>query len=322
MTYRILLLSIIVFSFVLSCEDEKITNPKPDVVSPHITSIEPDSAYIGDIVTIIGTGFGTTQDTSKVSFTGADATDFISWDSTEIKVNVPTGTQSGKVFVIVNGLKSNEVDFWVKNNPFIKDTVKICNQVWMTKNLDVDHYRNGEPIPEVRDAKEWGNLKTGAWCYYNNDPELGKIYGRLYNWYAVNDPRGLAPEGWHVPSDDEWKQLEICLGMSPSFADEYGYRGTNEGGKLKTIGTIEAGDGLWISPNTGATNESGFSALPGGWRNGNGAFNNAGYVSYYWSPRESGAKTDWVRGLLSGRANIDRIDHSKNIGFSVRCVKD
>jgi uncharacterized protein (TIGR02145 family) len=85
--------------------------------------------------------------------------------------------------------------------------VKIGDQIWMTENLNVDHYRNGDPIPEVKDPVEWAKLKTGAWCYYDNEPENGKKYGKLYNWYAVNDPRGLEPEGWHVPTNTEFDKL-------------------------------------------------------------------------------------------------------------------
>jgi len=117
----------------------------------------------------------------------------------------------------------------------------------MCKNLDVDHYRNGDPIPEVQDSAQWVNLKTGAWCYYNNSDSLGKIYGKFYNWYAVNDPRRLAPIGYHVPSDAEWTVLSTFLG---------GNKGS--GGKMKETDTTH-----WSSPNKGATNSSGFTALPG-----------------------------------------------------------
>jgi uncharacterized protein (TIGR02145 family) len=106
------------------------------------------------------------------------------------------------------------------------DIITICNQVWMTKNLEVDHYRNGDIIPNITNPTEWRNLKTGAWCFYNNDSAIGKIYGKLYNWYAVNDPRGLAPNGWHISSYEEWVELQDCLG---------GY--FEAGGKMKMIGT-------------------------------------------------------------------------------------
>ena len=316
MTNRILLLSIIVFSFLLSCEEDELNYPQPDAVSPHITSIIPDAAYIGNIVTIIGRGFGTTQVTSKVSFTGSDAIEYSVWNNTVIIVKVPVGAQSGKVSVTVMELKSNEVDFWVKTSPPKPVTVKIGDQVWMTKNLDVDHYRNGDSIPQVKDSDIWVNLKTGAWCYYNNDPAMGKMYGKLYNWYAVNDPRGLASEGWHIPSDAEWKELEMCLGMSQSEADKYGDRGANVGGKLKSTGTIDGGD-------VGATNEIEFSAHPGGNRSNNGTFSSIGDYGDWWSSTANGeTKYAWRRYLNFSSTNISRYYNNKGNGFSVRCVRD
>jgi uncharacterized protein (TIGR02145 family) len=176
----------------------------------------------------------------------------------------------------------------------------------MKKNLDVDHYSNGEPIPEVKDPTEWSNLKTGAWCYYNNDPANGAIYGKLYNRYAVNDPRGLAPKGWHIPSEAEWTELENYLGGKDVA-----------GGKLKETGTAH-----WQNPNTGATNESGFSALPGGWRNYNGAFGSVGYYGLWWSSTESDATDAWYRGMGCSYAAIGRGDDGKGSGFSVRCLRD
>ena len=319
MTNRILLLSILVFSLLFSCEDEGKNHPKPDAVSPHITSIEPDSAYIGDIVTIIGTGFGATHDTSKVSFTGVDAIVFTSWGSTEIKVKVPVGVQNGKVSVTVNGIKSNEVDFCLKTNTVQYDIVKTCEQVWMSKNLDVDHYRNGDPIPEVTDPTEWENLKTGAWCYYNNDSAMGNIYGKLYNWYAVNDPRGLAPEGWHVPSDSEWKELEISLGMSRSEAGKMYWRGTGQGSKLAGRTDLWNESDLKRNTNFGL---SGFSALPGGWRYYTGTFNVIGSSGYWWSETESDATYAWFRYMSHDYTHIGRHYGYKEFGFSVRCVRD
>ncbi len=147
--------------------------------------------------------------------------------------------------ICISCKKDNSTD--PDNNNY--GTVTIGTQVWMTRNLDVDHYRNGDPIPEVKSASLWKSLTTGAWCYFKNDKDSGVTYGKLYNWYAVNDPRGLAPVGWHIPSDAEWSTLSAYLG-GDSIA----------GGKLKESGTSH-----WNIPNTGATNVSGFSALPGGW---------------------------------------------------------
>ncbi|MEI6090236.1 MAG: fibrobacter succinogenes major paralogous domain-containing protein [bacterium] len=191
---------------------------------------------------------------------------------------------------------------------FIPNTcteVVIGTQTWMCKNLDVDHYRNGDPIPQIKDTTKWAKLKTGAWCYYNNDPALGAIYGKLYNWYAVNDSRGLAPEGWHVPSDAEWTTLFTYL-RSESIA----------GGKLKESGTTH-----WKSPNIGATNETGFSALPGG-RLYAGKFSNNVVEGWWWSSTECYMSLAFYRYLkFSSPALFDFYDEREN-GFSVRCVKN
>jgi uncharacterized protein (TIGR02145 family) len=153
--------------------------------------------------------------------------------------------------------------------------VNYCGKDWTARNLDVTTYRNGDPIPQVTDPEQWRQLKTGAWCYYNNDPANGAIYGKLYNWYAVTDPRGLAPRGWHVPFRTEWQVMKsLVYNMTPAG---------QIGGKMKSTGTIEAGTGLWYAPNTGATNLSGFTGLPGGLRQFNGVFGALGRACGWWS---------------------------------------
>jgi len=196
-------------------------------------------------------------------------------------------------------------------------TVLIGDQCWMAENLKVTHYRNGDPIPNVTDAGEWGGLSTGAYCDYDNDEGNVDTYGRLYNWYVVDDSHNIAQEGWHVPSDSEWKQLEMYLGMSQEEADTTGWRGTDEGGKLKEAGTTH-----WQSPNTGATNESGFTALPGGYRNTGSSFYGMGLMAYFWSSTEGGRYGTWVRYLDFSSSQINRSYFTKRFGFSVRCVKD
>lgn len=183
----------------------------------------------------------------------------------------------------------------------------ICCQSWMTTNLDVDRYRNGDPIPHVTDPAAWAVLTTGAYCYYNNDSATyAADYGKLYNWYAVNDPRGLAPEGWHVPTHFEWTTLTDCLG-GLSVA----------GGLMKETGTTH-----WLSPNTDATNFSGFTGLPGGSRNGVGTFGSFGYYGGWWSSTEYSSVNAWGRFLdySSGFVYVS-YDYKQN-GFSVRCLRD
>ena len=196
-------------------------------------------------------------------------------------------------------------------------TVKIGRQIWMAENLKVTHYRNGDPIPNVTDGNEWHYLSTGAYCEYDNYPVNVKTYGRLYNWFAVADRRKIAPKGWHVPTDEEWKQLEMYLGMSQADANADGKRGTDEGGKLKEAGTMH-----WRSPNAGATNESGFSALPGGYQYGVRGFDYIGIWAYLWSSSESNDSHAWYRCLVCSQSHIQRLEYDKQLGFSVRCVRD
>ena len=199
----------------------------------------------------------------------------------------------------------------------VYQTVTIGEQIWMMENLKVTHYRNGDPIPCVTDGGTWSGLTTGAYCNYDNDEHNVATYGRIYNWYAVDDSRNIAPEGWHVPTDEEWKQLEIYLGMSQSVADQLSWRGTDEGGKLKETGTTH-----WNSPNTGATNESGFSALPGGFRASFGTFYYLGDIADFWSSTESTSSHGFNRALDNDNSDIYRGYEYKYFGVSVRCVKD
>ena len=192
--------------------------------------------------------------------------------------------------------------------PVSMPTIQIGNQLWMEKNLNTSFYRNGDTIPYVTDATEWEGLTTGAWCYYNNDPANGEIYGKLYNWYAVNDNThgGLAPLGWHVPTDAEWTTLTTTLG------------GTSvAGGKMKMAGTTK-----WGSPNSGATNSSGFAGLPGGLRFNNGSFNGVGLNGYWWSSTEYYTAGAWYRNLFYNNSNVYRNFISEADGFSVRCLRD
>jgi len=201
----------------------------------------------------------------------------------------------------------------------IYKTVKIGDQWWMAENLKVTQYRNGDQIPNITDGTEWMNLRTGAYCAWENDSIYSSVYGYLYNWYAVDDSRNIAPNGWHVPTDDEWKTLEKYLGMSQFGVDREGWqRGTNEGGKLKEAGTIH-----WESPNTGATNESGFSALPSGWRlRYEGTFFYLGYNANFWTSTESDALSAWYRFLTYKDSYVYRWDCSKPYGYSIRLVMD
>lgn len=190
-----------------------------------------------------------------------------------------------------------------KNNA---ESIKIGGQTWATANLNVSNFRNGDTIPEAKTVEEWvkaGEAAKPAWCYYNNDTANGKKYGKLYNWYVVNDKRSLAPNGWHVASDKEWAKLIDYLG-GESVA----------GAKIKSAeGWKENGNG---------TNTSQFAALPGGYRFKNGVFNAIGYFGSWWSSSESYTYSAWFRSIRYDDGGIYRNNYGKQDGFSVRCIKD
>ena len=194
-------------------------------------------------------------------------------------------------------------------------TTKIGEQVWMAENLATTKYNDGTTIPNVTSDSQWADLSAPAYCWYDNDEASYKdTYGALYNWYAVETGK-LCPDGWHVPSDEEWKELEMFLGMSQEDADTTGWRGTDEGDKLK----VESG---WNSDGNG-TDDYGFTALPGGYRNGgSGYFNDEGSYGYWWSSAEYSTSGAWRRSLSYSRSNVRRYLDYRQSGFSVRCVRD
>jgi len=186
-------------------------------------------------------------------------------------------------------------------------TIVIDTQVWLVENLKTTTFLNGDPIPNVPDTAVWRQLSEGAYCNYNNDENYAAKFGRLYNWFSVNDSRKLAPVGWHVPGDSEWNTLVTSLG---------GY--DIAGGKMKTTGT-----GYWQSPNTGATNEIGFTGMPGGRRYYyDGTFIKMGELGFIWSASEDEVVYGGVGILHYNTAELEGDSYSKPNGMSVRCLKD
>lgn len=189
-------------------------------------------------------------------------------------------------------------------------TVTVGSQTWITKNLNVDHFANGDPIAEAKTAEEWKRAShnlTPAWCYFDNDPTNGRRYGRLYNWYAVDDPRGLAPKGWHVPSDAEWTAITDYLGGEA------------------TAGTQLKSTSLWADykgANGNGNNKTGIAGLPGGFRLTDGTFFNMGKYGYWWSSTEVIPGRAWFRCLYYNSGNVFRIKYREGCGYSVRCVRD
>jgi uncharacterized protein (TIGR02145 family) len=185
------------------------------------------------------------------------------------------------------------------------DVIKIGNQLWMKENLKVSKYRNGEAIPTGLVNSEWANTNKGAYAIYNNENANNNIYGKLYNWYAVNDSRGLCPRGWHIPSDNEWTTLTNYLG-GESIA----------GGKMKSTVTT-----FWSYPNTVAANVSSFSALPGGFRF-DGSFGGIRGYAFFWSATARDGYSAWYRNLSSSNRDAYRSTYDKSVGASVRCLSD
>lgn len=202
----------------------------------------------------------------------------------------------------------------------VYETVKIGKQWWMAENLRVTNYQDGTPILKVIDGKEWTELTTSAYCAYENDYENIIPYGLLYNWYATVDERNICPEGWHVPTDEEWKELEMHLGMSQEDADGTSLRGKDIGGMLKQTG-IE----YWKEPNTGATNVTGLSIIPSGVRPGDtaysGQFSYKGFRAPIWTSSEQDENSGLHRTILYNHSDIDRLVHGKADGLSVRCIQ-
>ncbi|MFC2086268.1 FISUMP domain-containing protein [Bacteroidota bacterium] len=242
-----------------------------------------------------------------------------------------TESKTNYITVISVGWETGTVNDYDENT---YNTIKIGDQWWMAENLKTSHYANGTEIQLVENTNDWDNLgyTDKAYCYYDNSSMNAYTYGALYKWAAVmngaassdNNPsevQGVCPSGWHLPSDEEWKELEIYLGMDPDEADDYGYRGTNEGSKL--AGNSDLWEDVFLE-NEAAFGTSGFTALPGGGRHYDGSFYNLGSTARFWSATELDASSAWYRRLLYATATtgVSRYYDSKNIGYSVRCVKD
>ena len=244
-----------------------------------------------------------------------------------------------RAYAVINSMPiyGNEISFttgWSPENT-VKDvdgnlykTVQIGSQTWMAQNLKVTRYADKVPIPNVKDKNIWFNFSDAskAYCYYNNLLSNKDTYGALYTWAATvggaegsdlnpSGIQGVCPDGWHVPSDIEWKQLEIYLGMTPEDADKEEWRGTGIGDKMKREGTQ-----FWKSPNSEANNATGFDALPGGYRHGSAEFLDLGTTARFWSSSSYGY--GWFRRLDYDNSAINRSSSGVYRGHSVRCVKD
>jgi uncharacterized protein (TIGR02145 family) len=184
-------------------------------------------------------------------------------------------------------------------------TVRLGTQTWMAENLNTHTFKNGDLIPQAKTPEEWMKADLNqkpAWCYYNNDPANGLIYGKLYNWWAINDPRGIAPPKWHVPNDEEWTRVTLFLGGSKIAAQRMKH-------------TLN-----WQGKAAG-TNKTNFAAVPGGSRDAMGLFRSLGSFGIWWTSEQLGFNTAWGREM--GASNkLGRYNYQKGNGFSIRCVRD
>lgn len=298
------------------------TNTKslPVLAATSASSVTASSAIIGgnitsdgaDVITTSGVCWGTSPNPDiSLSTKTTDGSGIGSFTSSI------SGLTAGTTYYVRSYATNSLGTGYGDQISFNSDIAVIGSQYWMKKNLEVTTYRDGTPIPEVKDAATFAALTTGAWCYYNNDPANGAIYGKLYNWYAVagiwNEAsktdasvrKQLAPTAWHVPTDEEWTTLTTYLGEAGA------------GSKMKATGDI------WIGGNEAATNESGFTGLPGGYFNYSGRFSDLGNDAYWWTATEYtywGTPVAWYRDLYNGSDNLLRNNFYKTIGFSVRCL--
>jgi len=247
-----------------------------------------------------GTGIGTF--TSNITSLTANTTYYVRAYATNSAGTAYGNEVSFKTSAVVT-TNSGVTDLCGK---YYKEII-IGNQTWISENLSTCKYRNGDPIPHVKDDATWASLTTGAYCYFNNDStKYAAIYGKIYNWFAVTDSRGLAPTGWHIPSQTELTTMINTLGGAATA-----------GGKMKTTGTT------YCSTNTSATNTSGFSGLPAGDRRGfNGVFNNIGVFGGFWSTTQFDSSNAWNFRLYCNSAEATIGNDGKRHGFSVRIIKD
>lgn len=220
--------------------------------------------------------------------------------------------------VSCNPYQGNSGSFIDQRDDMKYGWVRIGKQIWMAQNLNSDHFRNGDSIPQAKTPEEWSNANRNqqpAWCYFGNQGELGNSNGKLYNWYAVDDPRGIAPKNWHVPTDSEWKELSVFLGMSAGDAEKLHERGRDEGEKMK-----DPKDPRWNISADSAGFFIGFNARTTGLRFENGTF---GYdsCSFYYTSSKTTENKVFAYGIHQA-PYLNRCEDPKTFGFSIRCIRD
>jgi uncharacterized protein (TIGR02145 family) len=296
----------LLLTIILSCNKDEGSSKN----DPIITWANPADINFGTPLSNVQLN-ATANVSGKFSYTPAIGAKLSIGVNQDLKVDF-TPTDPTKYNTVSKNVKINVIALTVTDidgNTY--NAIIIGTQIWMSENLRTTKYRNGVSIANVNDSIAWASLSTGAYCWYNNDAITNKAtYGALYNWYAVANSNNIAPSGWHVPTDTEWTTLITFLGGQAI-----------SGGKMKETGTSH-----WNSPNEGATNESGFTALPAGYRYGNdgniGMFSYIGKSVYFWSNTQTSATEARYRRISNDHAYCDGYFVEKKLGFSVRCIKD
>jgi len=332
-----------------ACSDKKNENPTVEVVSP----LNGSSIMQGELVNIRAEAEDVDGSITEIAIyiegeevASAEASSLVYvWSTADLEVtgyalsatakDNDDGTVAANITVLVDSPGGFNPDLSygtvsdIDGNSY--GTIKIGDQNWMAENLKVIHYADGSPIPLVTEEAEWEALSADAkaYCWYDNLSGYSDTTGALYTWAAAMNGfpgvdtipsgiQGVCPDGWHLPSDAEWKVLEMSLGMSQAHADNYDWRGSDEGGQLKELGFSK-----WEKPNTGASNSSGFTAVPGGFRGNKGVFYSLGQYATFWTTSdEEGTDKAWYRTLHYSHETVYRQYQFMNQGFSVRCVQD
>ncbi|TFH28439.1 MAG: hypothetical protein E4H10_00355 [Bacteroidia bacterium] len=347
----LMLIPVGMLSFLLSVHScEKVDDQSPVIKTIAITSMEDGSYKISGTLTLLGTEeiteHGVCWNESGLPDIHGPSTKLGPLSIAGEFSSIVPGLEGNKTYYFRAYVVANSVPIYGNEKAFITElgsdnrvsdvegniyrTVKIGEQTWMAENLKVTKYADGTPIPHVAAQEHWFELHREdlAYCWYDNLIALGYESGALYSWPAASrdlygsdlnpsEIQGVCPDGWHLPSDSEWDQLEMYLGMDPEELDKQDWRGTDEGGKLKPAGTRD-----WLSPNTGATGETGFNAQPGGYRHGSGAFIGMGTTARYWTATKNGYSYGWYRQMDYDNSAIGRDFQGVYRGHSVRCVKD
>jgi len=225
---------------------------------------------------------------------------------------------SGIFLILIGSCKKEDVENYtmIDIDGNVYHTVTIGTQVWTLENLETTRYLNGDTIPEIISVHDWSNQTIGAQCIYDNNTELGYSYGRLYNWYAVNDSRKIAPKGWHIPTEVEWSTLENYL------VNHLGYSGSAAKALAANTNWTQFDAVNAVGNDLSKNNSSGFTALPGGNRYWTGEYDDVGDIGCWWSSTESEPTSAWSRGIYFYYDIVSRNSSKKEYGLSIRCIKD